>query len=432
MKKAKIILTLLSILFVFDLSHSQYQQSEIETAVKGNCGIFRNVAVYGKDDREEYCSQNQIIRTLADSVAALFYDDERFILKDGNTYRFGNRTLKQAFRLADNQKFADQPSLSFCSGFLVGEDLLVTAGHCVKDDISDTSAKYPGNRENLDRGHLCKDIKVVFGYRKELGGFIPKEVSEENVYSCKKIIAHSMKSGPDYAIIKLDRKVKDRYPLAINRKNLGLTEGTKIFVMGHPSGLPLKIAGNAEVIKINETTQVTIPRELHPMRMEETTQWTHKDYSFLANLDTFAGNSGSPVINAKTLLVEGILVAGDQDYKRSPEDPFTNIVSTYPHIPNAKVYGKGTGEVVTKISVPARYIPVTKVEKKMLKKNEEVGGDLYDAMITDLLRYYEEYKKQNGIIPIPNFNPDGLNQPKVVPAVYEVPDVPEPEKRLEI
>ena len=34
----------------------------------------------------------------------------------------------------------------------------------------------------------------------------------------------------------------------------------------------------------------------------------------LANLDTFSGNSGSPVFNKRTKRVEGILIAGETDY----------------------------------------------------------------------------------------------------------------------
>ena len=59
--------------------------------------------------------------------------------------------------------------------------------------------------------------------------------------------------------------------------------------MGHPSGLPLKYADGARVFE------------------------TENDY-FSTNLDTFGGNSGSPVFNADTLEVEGILVRGDTDY----------------------------------------------------------------------------------------------------------------------
>lgn len=39
---------------------------------------------------------------------------------------------------------------------------------------------------------------------------------------------------------------------------------------------------------------------------------------FVANLDSFGGNSGSAVFNVTTEEVEGILVRGEADYKKKP------------------------------------------------------------------------------------------------------------------
>jgi V8-like Glu-specific endopeptidase len=94
----------------------------------------------------------------------------------------------------------------------------------------------------------------------------------------------------DYALIRLDRKVVGRTPLKY-RKSGKIAEGQEIVVIGHPTGLPTKVAGGANV------------RE------------NHRDVFFNANLDTFGGNSGSAVFNADTGEVEGILVRGEQDYE---------------------------------------------------------------------------------------------------------------------
>lgn len=66
--------------------------------------------------------------------------------------------------------------------------------------------------------------------------------------------------------------------------------GEGLFVVGHPSGLPTKVAGGTEVVGNDE------------------------DNFFTALLDTFGGNSGSAVFNSETLEVEGILVRGARDY----------------------------------------------------------------------------------------------------------------------
>ena len=63
-----------------------------------------------------------------------------------------------------------------------------------------------------------------------------------------------------------------------------------MLVIGHPSGLPTKIANRAYV-RSN----------------------SHAAF-FQANLDTYGGNSGSAVFDALTGVVEGILVRGERDY----------------------------------------------------------------------------------------------------------------------
>lgn len=382
MEKVKKLSILLVGVMIYTLSYSQMNMKEM---LEGNCGITKKVAVYGEDNREEYCSQNIIRRSLANSVAALFKNYDGSIVKDGNYYRFGKKTLRDK-GVAHGQRFAYQPSLSFCTGFLVGDDLLATAGHCIKDE-----------RINPKRGEYCENIKIVFGYRMELGGVIPREIDEENVYSCKSVVAHSYGGGKaDYAVIRLDRKVEDRSPLPINRGNKELKKGTPLFVIGHPSGLPLKIADKAEVIRIT-------------------------DIEFVANLDTFAGNSGSPVINAKTLLVEGILVRGRDDYIPNPEDPSTVIVATYPYKP-----ADGIAESATKISVVEDFIPVTKIEKDMIELNKRAKGNLYETLLENLKKSVEEYNRRHGIIEIPNFDPDGNGGVTVKPAIYYIPEPPKP------
>ena len=64
----------------------------------------------------------------------------------------------------------------------------------------------------------------------------------------------------------------------------------RLFVIGHPCGLPQKYAPGA---KVRDNTPAPF---------------------FVANLDTYGGNSGSPVFNATSYKVEGILVRGENDF----------------------------------------------------------------------------------------------------------------------
>jgi hypothetical protein len=129
-------------------------------------------------------------------------------------------------------------------------------------------------------------------------------------------------------------------------------------------------------------------------------KWADKGYAFLTNLDTFYGNSGSPVFNLNTLLVEGILVSGDSDYKPHPNYPGQTRVTTYPQQPVSDM-GKGVGEVCTKISVPEARIPATAREADMLNMNAKAKGKLYPAMLKSLIKRASK-TQPTGIIPIPN------------------------------
>jgi V8-like Glu-specific endopeptidase len=115
-----------------------------------------------------------------------------------------------------------------------------------------------------------------------------ENVDQNNLYKCKKVVFATLGGDEDYAIIQLDRKVVGRKPLKL-RKSGVIKTSQSLFVMGHPSGLPQKYADGAKV-------------------------FDHKGAFFSTNLDTFGGNSGSPVFNAENYEVEGILVRGNTDY----------------------------------------------------------------------------------------------------------------------
>lgn len=93
----------------------------------------------------------------------------------------------------------------------------------------------------------------------------------------------------DFALVRLDRTVNNHTPLKV-RLNGSISTGTSVFVIGHPTGLPTKVTTGAKV-------RSTAPSE-----------------HFVTNLDTYGGNSGSAVFNARTGVIEGVLVRGDTDF----------------------------------------------------------------------------------------------------------------------
>ncbi|MFA7613446.1 MAG: ankyrin repeat domain-containing protein, partial [Candidatus Caldatribacteriota bacterium] len=127
--------------------------------------------------------------------------------------------------------------------------------------------------------------------------FLPDEnakyrIPKKNIYSCEKLIAwkNDFITGLDYAIIKLSKRVSGRKPLDIRRKGK-IEDNADVMVIGNPYGLATKVAAGAKVVD-NED-----------------------EAFFVTDLDTLQGNSGSAVFNAKTGVVEGILVRGEDDFE---------------------------------------------------------------------------------------------------------------------
>jgi V8-like Glu-specific endopeptidase len=245
--------------------------------------------LYGGDNRHDVEDYPQAeFREFSKSTAGMVKSYKLKISSSNpEIIKFSKRKASSRINLCSDQRFADQYSLTDCTGFLIAPDVLVTAGHCVKD-IRD-----------------CQNFKWVFGFTSGV-----EEFKASDVYSCKKILArddrNSMFKLQDYALIRLDRKVEDRTPLKYRTKGR-VRVNTPLVVIGHPSGLPTKIADEARVSRMN------FPEILTPVNT-----LIKKRYYFIANLDAFTGNSGSPVFNKKSGLVEGILVSGARDYLRRP------------------------------------------------------------------------------------------------------------------
>lgn len=285
MKACSIIFSIISLAMAFNSSAKVIYGNDHRKEVSEATAFQRNISLAAAsmiskndisvlDSRPGFMKLNQ--RTLAqwlESVADSKKDKRKIFLSPKVI-----KEIESGANFCEGERFVNQPNPSMCSGFLIAPDLIVTAGHCA----------------NLST--FCSEYRWVFDFTYDVEkGSAGTEVSEKNIYSCKKVISNvlSMPLNLDYAVVQLDRRVNDREPVTI-RNDLNIDKDSQLFIVGSPSGLPLKVADGAKV------------RSNH-----------HPSY-FSANLDSFQGNSGSGVFNAVTGVAEGILVRGENDFIYNP------------------------------------------------------------------------------------------------------------------
>ncbi len=259
--------------------------------------------IYGDDDRVEVYQSSAYWQKKADSTVALFNSSDLAEGENG-TLKVGGDNYGQSYNLCADEPFREQKSSGFCSGSLVGHNLIMTAGHCVRSQTA------------------CNSTKFVFGFGYSYAGKDLSTVQALDVYSCKKIVARKeLSSGGDYAVIELDRSVIGHDVLSVNR-GAPVSVKDPLVVIGHPAGIPTKVSAGANVREV-------------------------KSEHFVANLDTYGGNSGSAVFNEKTGEIEGILVRGAQDFVYSNGCRKSNVCS------NDGCHG----EDVTRVDQAIPYIP---------------------------------------------------------------------------
>lgn len=179
-----------------------------------------------------------------------------------------------ALPLCEDEPFIGQPSGATCTAFLVGPDLVATAGHCLANQTA------------------CSQRRFVFGFHAQdaEGTQVPASVPASDVYECSELIVRvhegTHKRDKDFALVRLDRTVRGRTPLAL-RTSGTVPTGTPLVSIGAMLGLPLKVANGIV-----------------------TSQDYGEDTRFGADLSMAQGASGAPVISFYLQQVEGILVSG--------------------------------------------------------------------------------------------------------------------------
>jgi len=232
------------------------------------------------------------------------------------TLRLETKLLSEVRRpLRQGSKFGNQPVGAIGTGFvhIVNQNVFViTAGHvvCYKNG----------------------DHKDLNSFRFLSGFSYPTEDTEDSanfpllqVYKGKKIVFSSCEKDRDFAIVLLDctlDQFKIDQPLDLSTEEPEM--GREVFCLGHPDGLPLKIADSARILRTEKRI-------------------------FEADLDAFCGNSGSPVFEISGKVI-GILIRGWEDWEKDEDGMWETVVNN----PNNK------GEICMKLSVIKQELKILK------------------------------------------------------------------------
>jgi len=220
------------------------------------------------DDRTDYHAASATLRGIGDSVCA-FINTDRITDNGDGTFTITPGTLADDFNpLCDGERFADQPTAAFCTATLIAPNILVTAGHCLDDN---------GVRTAFDT-FFC-----VFDYAVRQADVNPSTFTTDQVYRGAEVLGlvNVADTANDWAVVRLDRAVTGRTPVPV-RSSGSVSVGASLVAIGFGAGLPMKFSGNATVQNL-------------------------VDFGFEADLDIIAGNSGGPIIDATTGMIEGVL-----------------------------------------------------------------------------------------------------------------------------
>lgn len=247
--------------------------------ISANIYSQRDKSIYGVDNRrlvrslEESKSQDQ---TILNYSSSMFAQIPTWRITDNSNNRIGIKTksLKDGLKFCSDENFLEEPIISSCTAFLIAPNIIMTAGHCVKDKFD------------------CKKQTWVLDYKNSGDESFQNEVisfPKENTFQCAELISKIENNKLDFALIKLDRAIDDR-PILKIRKDGKIDNKESLLLLGFPLGMPM-IASDQIFIRDNS-----------------------QEFVFKTNADSFSGNSGSPLIGLNSGLVEGILIRGDDDF----------------------------------------------------------------------------------------------------------------------
>jgi Trypsin-like peptidase domain len=241
----------------------------------------KDPVVYGTDNRMDvYAHPDATLRARAQQATVALMNPGDINTSNPNNVTFNAPTLQSYLNLCSTERFLNDLTPAFCSGTLIDDDLVLTAGHCITSSSD------------------CSNTRFVFNFYRT-GATTMQTVTTADIFSCQSIVVRQQAvvngQNLDYAVVRLDRAATPRFvPAPVRTAATALAAGQGVTVIGSGSGIPFKIDSGGTVRDPRAGTL---------------------DY-FVATTDTFGGNSGSGVYVSEggNPIVAGILVRGETDY----------------------------------------------------------------------------------------------------------------------
>lgn len=231
------------------------------------CGRTQDAAlltIYNHDNRSNVQQSSADVRHVAPTVALL---TRKHRINASAPLVLDGPPIGPVFGLCHNERFYEEKTLGDCSGFLIADNLLLTAGHCVKSELD------------------CSQRAIVFNHH---GNDLTK-LKHSDVYECQSVVARLSQEDGDLALLRLNRNAAHvQADQMLSLEGLSFDAPEDLSILSHPFGMGLK-----------ESRLETPP--------------VSKGYFFHANADVSGGSSGAPVFEAKSKRLLGVLLGGEND-----------------------------------------------------------------------------------------------------------------------
>lgn len=264
--------------------------------------------VVGEDDRKNGYEVSKYQRALMWDFIVTFAERGDLNRNDDGVWEANfRRTLRnstQRFEGFDPQtdqplpvcsdvKFADEGRFGGCSGTLISENVVVTAGHCLPSPVGPTGPLSPAQWAR-ELQNWCDDQHVVFGFMKRSPSFQGNTFGDNDIYGCSRVLTVVDRFAQDWAFIQLDRPAINHTPASVASVDNLPKVGEQTIAITHPKSLPMKYDDGGAVTEYLD------------------------GFRFRSTLDTFSGSSGGGIFNSKHRLI-GIHVRSPGDFVRSSE-----------------------------------------------------------------------------------------------------------------